>query len=413
MPMSLEDAQALDAADPLRGFRSQFQLPDGFIYLDGNSLGAAPKATFDEIDQAMRHEWAEDLITSWNKAGWFSLVTELGDQLAKLIGAGAGEVVVCDTVSTNIFKLLHAALGLRPDRKVIVGEGHCFPTDLYMSEGVAATASGVQLRMQGVDGDRLEDLIDDTVAVALINHVDYRTGELRDMAALTKIAHDAGALVIWDLCHSAGALPVDLNGAEADFAVGCTYKYLNGGPGAPGFIFAAQRHLAEVTQPLSGWWGHAAPFAFERGYRGDAGIRKFLCGTQPILSLRAVKPALDIFSQADMGALRTKSQALGNLFIDLVEERCAGHGLSLTCPRDADRRGSQVSFSHEEAYAILQALIADDVIGDFRAPNVMRFGFAPLYVGYADVWRAVDRLVHILESGIWQNERFHQRGAVT
>ena len=336
MSMTLEEARARDAADPLRAWRDRFHVRPGLIYLDGNSLGPPPKAAFAEIEKAGRQEWGDDLIASWNKAGWFAMATELGDQLGGLLGAAAGETVVCDTVSTNIFKLLHAALSLRPDRKTILCEGDGFPTDLYITAGVAANRPGTRIRLEGVDGDRLEDMLDADVAVALINHVDYRSGALRDMAALTAKAHECGALVIWDLCHSAGALPVDLNGAQADFAVGCTYKYLNGGPGAPAFLFAASRHLESVKQPLSGWWGHAAPFEFERGYRADPGIRKFLCGTQPVLSMRALKPALDVFSEVDIDALRRKSQDLTSLFIDLVEDRCAGFDLAYHGSRDAE-----------------------------------------------------------------------------
>jgi kynureninase len=405
--------RAMDASDPLRGMREHFVLPEGLIYLDGNSLGAASQAAYGEIDRAARAEWGQDLIRAWNKDGWFEMPLELGDRIGRLIGAAPGQTVVADTTSINIYKALHAAMGLRPDRSVIVAEGGSFPTDLYMAEGVASTRPGTTLRLEGVDADAIEDLIDDTVAVVLVNHVNYKSGELRDMAALTRKAHAAGALVVWDLCHTAGALPVDLDGANADFAVGCSYKYLNGGPGAPAFIYVATRHLGEARQPLSGWWGHARPFAFEQGFDAGSGIRRFQCGTQPILSLRALKGALDIWDDVDMQALRIKSVALTDLFIRLVEARCAGLGLTLGSPRDSSRRGSQVSFAHDNAYAVMQALIERGVIGDFRAPETVRFGFTPLYTSFEDVWNAVGILEDILRSGAWQEPRFAVRSAVT
>ncbi|MDE1997282.1 MAG: kynureninase, partial [Rhizobiaceae bacterium] len=288
-----------------------------------------------------------------------------------------------------------------------------FPTDLYMAEGVTSTRPGTTLRLEGRDGASIEDLIDDQVAVVLVNHVNYKSAELRDMVALTQKIHEAGALVIWDLCHSAGALPVDLDGANADFAVGCTYKFLNGGPGAPAFIYAAHRHHALVTQPLSGWWSHARPFAFEQNYAGSEGIARFLCGTQPILSLRALKGVLSVWDEVDMNALRKKSIALTDLFIQLVEARCGEYGVVLETTRNSDKRGSQVSFTHSNSYAVMQALIERGVIGDFRAPATLRFGFTPLYVGYRDVWQAVEVLEDILRSGSWKEERFAVRSTVT
>jgi len=405
--------EARDAADPLRHMRDRFVLPQGVIYLDGNSLGAAPKEAFAELDKAAKEEWAQGLIRSWNHAGWFDLALQLGDKVGRLIGAGPGETVVCDTTSTNIYKALQAALSMRPGRSVIVAEGDSFPTDLYMAEGVASTRPDVKIRLEGVDADNIEDLIDDSVAVVLVNHVNYKSGILRDMAALTAKAHAAGALIVWDLCHTAGALPVELNAANADMAVGCTYKYLNGGPGAPAFIYAAKRHHEQIRQPLSGWWGHARPFAFTQGYEPGAGITRFLCGTQPVLSLRALKGSLDVWDEVDLNALRKKSIELTELFIELVEATCGEFGVKLEGTRDPNRRGSQVSFSHENAYEIMQALIDRGVIGDFRAPNVMRFGFTPLYVGYRDVWEAVATLRDILATGAWQDTRFAVRAAVT
>ena len=412
-PSDLAAIEAMDAADGLRSFRERFILPPGLIYLDGNSLGVASHAAFSELQKAATEEWGQDLIRSWNTAGWFDMPLSLGDRVGRLIGAAAGQTVVCDTTSINIYKALHAGMALRPGRSVIVSEGGSFPTDIYMAEGVLSTRPGGALRLEGVDAPRIEDLIDGDVAVILVNHVNYKSGELRDMAALTRKAHEHGALVIWDLCHTAGALPVDLDGADVDFAVGCTYKYLNGGPGAPAFVYAATRHHDDISQPLSGWWGHARPFAFEKHYAAGEGIRRFLCGTQPILSLRALKGALDIWDDVDMAALREKSLGLTDLFIALVEEKCAGHGLELESPREREKRGSQVSFSHAHAYEIMQALIARGVIGDFRAPSTMRFGFTPLYVSYADVWRAVEILDDILTTGAWRDARYAVRSAVT
>ncbi|MDS9466671.1 kynureninase [Paracoccus sp. MBLB3053] len=408
-----DDIAHLDATDPLADLRRRFMLPDGEIYLDGNSLGVASHDAMAALDMAARKEWAQDLIRSWNSAGWFDLPVELGDRIGALIGAGPGQTVVSDTTSINVYKALHAAIGLREGRNVIVAEAGSFPTDLYMAEGVISTLPGMSLRLEGREADRIEDLIDDHVAVVLVNQVNYRTGALRDVTELTRIAHGAGAVVVWDLCHSAGALPVELDASGADFAVGCTYKYLNGGPGAPAFIYVARRHLGQVDQPLSGWWGHARPFAFETGYDGDPGIRRFQCGTQPILSMRALKGALDIWDGVDMHAVRAKSMALTDLFIRLVEGKCSGLGLTLTSPRDPQERGSQVAFAHDDAYQVMQALIERGVIGDFRAPDVLRFGFTPLYLSFADVARAADVLMEVLESGSWRDERFAVRAAVT
>ncbi|MQB45030.1 kynureninase [Rhizobium sp. ICMP 5592] len=405
--------EAMDEADPLRFFRSRFALPHGVIYLDGNSLGAASHDVFTELKQAMMEEWGNGLIRSWNSAGWFQLPLELGDRIGRLIGAASGQTVVADSTSINIYKALHAALAMRPGRSVIVAEGDSFPTDLYMAEGVASTRPDTTLRLEGRDADDIETLIDDQTAVVLVNHVNYKTGALRDMAALTSKIHEAGALVIWDLCHSAGALPVDLDGADADFAVGCTYKYLNGGPGAPAFIYAAHRHHASIVQPLSGWWSHARPFAFEQGFAEGDGIKRFLCGTPPVLSLRALKGALGIWDEVDLDMLRRKSIALSDLFIRQVEEKCGQYGVVLDTTRDSEQRGSQVSFTHDNGYEVMQALIERGVIGDFRAPSTLRFGFTPLYVSYRDVWQAAGVLEDILSSGSWQEARFAVRSAVT
>jgi kynureninase len=406
-------AGALDAADPLAGFRERFHLAEGLVYLDGNSLGPAPKAAIALAGEVAAKEWAEGLIGSWNAAGWWDAPLRCGDLIARVIGAEAGEVIACDTVSINIFKCLHAALAMRPDRSVIVAEAGSFPTDIYVAEGVAAGKPGVGLRLEGRDGDRLEALIGSDVAAVLVNHVDYRTGEVRDVAAVTARAHDAGALVIWDLCHSAGVMPVEASAGGADMAVGCTYKYLNGGPGAPGFVFAARRHHAAIRQPLSGWWGHARPFAFAPGYEPDPGIRKFLCGTQPMLSFRAMEPGLTLAAEADLSLVRAKSVGLTSLFVELVEAACGGVGVGLLGPREAARRGSQVALTHDEGYAVVQALIARGVVGDFRMPDIMRFGFAPLYVRYRDVVQAAQGLHEVLAGRLWDDARYRARAAVT
>ncbi len=413
MTIALADIDRMDQADGLAPLREHFFLRPGLVYLDGNSLGPAPKAALEEIERTLRHEWAELLITSWNQSGWFDLPLTLGAKIAALIGAEPDEAVVCDSTTINLYKTLNAAVELRRGRRVVVAEGGGFPTDLYITEGLRSLRLELEVRLEGRDAATIEDLIDREVAVVLANQVDYRTGALRDMRALTRRAHDAGALIIWDLCHSAGVLPIDLNGCGADFAVGCGYKYLNGGPGAPAFIYAARRHHDSIAQPLTGWWGHEQPFAFEPGFRRGAGIRAFLCGTQPILSLRALEPALALYQGLDLEQVRDKSKALTDLFIALVEARCAGHGLTLASPRPAEARGSQVAFRHDQGYAIIQALIAADVIGDFRAPDIMRFGFSPLYIRYRDVWDAVERLRAILESGAWRAPEYARVAAVT
>ena len=392
--------QALDAADPLAPLRDRFDLPPGVIYLDGNSLGAQPRAALERAQQVVAREWGRDLIRSWNDAGWFALPKRLGDRLAPLIGARPGEVVVTDTTSLNLFKALAAALAIQqeraPARKRLVTERSNFPTDIYMAEGLAGWLErGYQVHL--VDSpEELDAAIDADCAVLMLTHVNYRTGYQHDMAALTRLAHARGALAVWDLAHSAGAVPVDLHAAQADFAVGCTYKYLNGGPGAPAFIWVPERHQQAFRHPLTGWWSHARPFAMAHGFEAAEGIGRALCGTQPVLSLALVECGLEIFEATTMDALRAKSLALTDLFIALVELRCAGHPLELATPREHARRGSHVSFVHPHGYAVMQALIARGVIGDYREPGIMRFGFTPLYTSFADVWDAVEILADIL-----------------
>jgi kynureninase len=431
MTITLQDCRALDAQDPLAPLRGHFTLPPGMIYLDGNSLGVAPQAAAARVADVVAREWGTDLIQSWNKARWFDLPQRLGDQLAPLIGARAGEVVCTDTTSINLYKVLSAALNIAradsPARKRVVSERSNFPTDLYIAEGLCKER-GLELVL--LEPEEIPTALTsqdaDDVAVLMLTHVNYRTGAMHDMAALTAAAQARGILCIWDLCHSAGAVPVDLHGAGADFSVGCGYKYLNGGPGAPAFVWVHPRHADRFWQPLSGWWGHAAPFAFTPGYQPAPGITRYLCGTQPIISLSALQCGLDVFTAAEslggMAALRTKSLALTDLFIQLVEERCAGHGLGLATPRDHAQRGSQVCLTRDTgAYAIVQALIARRVIGDFRKgdggtgrhKDILRFGLTPLYLGYEDVWNAVEHLRQVLDTAEWQRPEFNQQNAVT
>ncbi len=424
---TLHDCRALDAQDPLRSLRGLFTIPDGVIYLDGNSLGVLPSATPARIAKAVTDEWGQGLIRSWNSAGWFTLPQRAGDKIARIVGAYPGEVIATDSTSINLYKVLHAALSIASasdaSRKVIVSERTNFPTDLYIAQGLCKDR-GFTLRL--VEAHEIEIALQSDVAVLMLTHVNYRTGAMHDMKAITAAAHAAGVLAVWDLAHSAGAVPVNLHESNADFAIGCGYKYLNGGPGAPAFAWVHPRHVDRFVQPLSGWWGHAAPFEFTPGYRPAQGISRYLCGTQPILSMTALDCGLDTLLAAEpmggMSALRAKSLALTDLFIELVEERCAAHGLSLVTPRDHASRGSQVCLSREEgAFAIVQALIARGVIGDYRAADttsgitgdILRFGFTPLYIGYEDTWNAVEHLRQVLALREWQRPEFNQRNPVT
>ena len=396
------DCVARDAQDALAPLRAHFALPEGVIYLDGNSLGAAPAAAMARARQVIGEEWGQGLIRSWNTAGWFDMPRRLGDRIAPLIGAAGGEVVVTDSTSINVFKALAGALHMQAGRahgarRVIVTERGNFPTDVYMAQGLAAwLAQGYSVRLADSAAE-LAGAIDGDTAVVLLTHVNYRTGYQHDMAAVSAHAHAQGALTVWDLAHSAGAVPLAVEADGADFAVGCSYKYLNGGPGAPAFIWVPRRHQARFTQPLSGWWGHAAPFAMAPDFAPVAGIGRALCGTQPVVSLALVESGLEVFEQTSMAAIRDKSLALTDLFIELVEQRCADHPLGLVTPREHARRGSQVSFTHPHGYAVMSALIARGVIGDYREPAIMRFGFTPLYTSYTEVWDAVEILRDILD----------------
>lgn len=411
MTHDLEGVLALDAADPLAPFRAAFQLREGLIYLDGNSLGALPKATVARMMSAVSQEWGEGLITSWLGAGWAAAPRRIGDKIAGIVGAGEGEVIAADSTSVNIFKALTAACSLRPDRRVILSEKTNFPTDVYMMQGLE-TFSGGRLQSVTVEPEAVLDRLGEDVAVLLLTQVHYKSGLIRDMAEVTRRAHEVGALVIWDLSHSAGSIPVDLNGAGADFAVGCGYKFLNGGPGAPAFLFAAARHHA-AAPVLSGWFGHASPFTFEEDYRPAAGVERFLCGTPSVLGLAALECGVDLLARANMGALRRKAQALGQLFIARMEARCGEFGFRLVSPADPELRGSQVSYAHPHGYEIVQALKAAGVVGDFRAPDVLRFGLTPLYLRHADVFEAVERLRQVCLTRAWDQPEFRERAAVT
>ena len=409
---SREACVARDCADPLRGIRDRFVLPEGLIYLDGNSLGPMPRAAAGILNRTIEQEWGRDLIRSWNSAGWFDMPVRLGDRVGALLGAAPGQTVVCDTTSINLYKAIHAAIGLRPDRDVVIAEAESFPTDLYIIEGAMKSAGRpMKRRLIGADGASVEALLDRNVAVAVLSHVNYRTGELLDMAAITRQIHDAGALVVWDLCHSIGVAEIAFDRDAVDFAVGCTYKYLNGGPGSPAFIAVAKTHQATAQHPLSGWWGHAAPFAFDRDFRPDASIKRFLCGTQPIISLRGVDVALDAMEGIEMAALRQKSLALTELFMARVSALLPG--LDIVTPRQPSLRGSQVGITFDRGYAVIQAMIDRGVIGDFRVPDLMRFGFAPLYVRFADVWDAAEILADCINAEVWRDPRFSRQLDVT
>ena len=427
MNTTQQDCQALDTQDSLRELRHQFVLPEGLIYLDGNSLGVLPKTAAARVANAVTQEWGQGLIRSWNSAGWFDMPQRLGNKIAQLMGAAPGEVVATDTTSINLYKVLSTALSMAaidtPERNILLSESSNFPTDLYIAEALCKERG---LKLVLVDDTDISAALTQNVAVLMLTHVNYRTGAMHDMKAVTAAAHAAGILCVWDLAHSAGAVPVDLNDAKADFAVGCGYKYLNGGPGAPAFVWVNSKHAArDVWQPLAGWWGHAAPFAFMPDYRPAAGINRYLCGTQPVLNMTALDCGLDTVLAAQafggMPALRKKSLALTDLFIKLVEERCANHGLGLATPREHAQRGSQVCLTRSKgAYGIVQALIARGVIGDFRAGSgdgkhldILRFGLTPLYIGFEDVWNAVEQLRQVLESGEWEKPEFNQKSAVT
>ncbi|MEP0393510.1 MAG: kynureninase [Erythrobacter sp.] len=399
----------MDAADPLARFRDEFAIREGLIYLDGNSLGMMPKRTVARMNRTITEEWADGLITSWLGADWVNSAARIGDKIGQIIGAEAGEVIAGDSTSINIFKALTAALSLQEGRRVLLTETTNFPTDNYMMQGLARFGD---LECREVGPDAVLDALDESVAVLLLTQVHYKTARIRDMAEVTARAHEKGVLVVWDLSHSAGAIEVDLNGANADFAVGCGYKFLNGGPGAPAYLFAAKRHH-HANPVLTGWFGHARPFDFDGAFEPATGIDRFQCGTPPVLGMSALEEGVDLMLEADMGALRQKSVALSELFVDLMGQSCGEYGFEFICPKDSDERGSQVAFAHDQAYAIIQALKARDVIGDFRAPNIMRFGITPLYLSFSDIAEGVERLRMICEQREWDWKEYRTRAAVT
>ncbi len=412
MNTTLNHCRALDAGDILRALRGHFELPDGVIYLDGNSLGVLPKSAAARVADVVTREWGQDLIRSWNSAGWFHLPQRLGDKIAPLVGAAAGEVVVTDSTSVNLYKVLSAALSIAaedaPGKKTVVSERSNFPTDLYIAEGLCRER-GYQLLL--VEPDGILPALNGDAAVLMLTHVNYRTGAMHDMLAVTAAAHAAGSLMVWDLAHSAGAVPVDLQGAKADFAVGCGYKYLNGGPGAPAFAFVAERHHEAFQQPLTGWMGHAAPFAFTDDYAPAPGVNRLLCGTPPIPGLAALEVGVDLIAEISVERLYAKSQQLSEFFRLCLSEQ--GVDLALASPPDPAQRGSQLSFRHPEAYAISQALIARGVIGDFRDPDILRLGFAPAYLRFEDMAEAAQHLAEVLASDEWQRAEYRNRATVT
>jgi kynureninase len=408
MTMDIEEAEQLDASDPLAFARGRFALPDSVIYLDGNSLGASPKAAPERLVEAHR-QWRDDLIASWNTHGWIDWPVRIAAKLAPIVGAQPNELLIADSTSVCLFKLLAAAMRARPGRRTILTQQRNFPTDLYVAQGLAEMLA---LSLKAVRAEEVLAAIDEDTAVVTLTHVDYRSAAIHDMRAINEAAHAVGALVVWDLSHSAGAIQIDLDGSGCDLAVGCGYKYLNGGPGAPAFILVASRLQDALRSPLQGWMGHAEPFAFDDSYRPAKGMERFLTGTPSILAIAALYVGLSTFDDVAMADLQEKSRKLSQLFIDEVEARC-GEEVRLDSPRDAACRGSHVVFAHPNGYAIMQALIARRVIGDFRAPDLMRFGFAPLYNSFAEMVRAAEILADILATREWDQPRFHERAKVT
>jgi kynureninase len=405
--MNFDEIIALDKADPLAKKRLEFDLPANTIYLDGNSLGALPKSVKSRVSEVVSQQWGNDLIKSWNSHSWIDLPIKVGEKIAPIVGAAPGQVVCCDSISVNLFKLLCSALKLNSERTVVLSTKDNFPTDLYMVQGLSDLLGPDLCQLQMVEEQDIQNNLTESVAVLLLTQVNFRSGKLLDMAKLTQLAHDKGILVIWDLAHSAGALPVELDKCEADFAVGCGYKYLNGGPGSPAFLYVAKRHQAFVRQPLSGWMGHATPFAFDPIYAPASTINQFQCGTPSVISMSVLDAALDVWQDVSMLQVRNKSEALADVFLELIQMKPCLHDLVLCSPDVAKQRGSQLAFSHDDAFAICQALIEKGVIADFRAPNILRFGFTPLYTSFEDVWLAVATLADIVESEIYKEQRFN------
>ena len=411
--MKHQDVIELDRNDPLSDKRGEFVLPDNIVYLDGNSLGAMPLAAHERARQVTGQQWGRNLITSWNTHHWIDLPTTVGEKIAPLLGAAPGQVICCDSTSVNLFKLLCSALGMQQDRQLIASQKDNFPADLYMAQGLRRIGQGGFGQLEVFEDTDIEARLDETVAVLMLTHVNFRTGKLHDIQKLTELAHEKGILVIWDLAHSTGALPLELDEWGVDFAVGCGYKYLNGGPGAPAFIYAAERHHPSINQPLSGWMGHEAPFSFSEKYRAAEGVQQFLCGTPPILSMSVLDAALSVFENTDMRVLRAKSIGLSELFLQLIENTELLNELVLVSPRESSERGSQLAFAHPKAFSICQVLIERGVIADFRAPDILRFGFAPLYLSYQDSYKAVRILTDIMKSKTYRDGKYSQAKKVT
>ena len=412
-PITRAQCQLIDREDPMAHCAARFQLPQATVYLDGNSLGPLPSKSENFISHVVRQQWGNDLIKSWNDAQWFDLPLTLGDRIGTLIGAAPGQIVVTDNTSVNLHKCIHAALRINPQRPRIVVHKGDFPTDLYVLQGVAASLERSLEIVEVDDVDDIASAIDSNTALVMLSHVNYLTAKVQQMEKLNQSAGKLGALTLWDLSHSAGALPVELDRTQADFAVGCTYKYLNGGPGAPAYVYCAQKHHQHLFQPLTGWWGHAAPFEFDPVYQSAAGIKGMLSGTQPILSMQGISTGLDTFDGVSLSDIRNKSQSLCDLFIRLVQQQCSEWNIELLGPRQMEQRGSHVSLVFEHGYSVVQAMIDKGVIGDFRAPNVMRFGFTPLYIGYSQIWDAVEAMRSALNASPWDNPKYNKHKTVT
>lgn len=411
--MNFNEIIALDKADTLAHKRDEFDLPADTIYLDGNSLGALPKAVKPRVAEVVSQQWGSHLIRSWNDHQWIDLPTQVGEKIAPIIGADKGQVICCDSISVNLFKLLSSALSLNSERNLVLSTEDNFPTDLYMVQGLSELLGPDLCQLKLVAEQNIEQSLNDSVAVLLLTQVNFRTGKLLDMQKITQLAHEKGVLVIWDLAHSAGAIPVELDDCNADFAVGCGYKYLNGGPGSPAFLYVAKRHQAAVKQPLSGWMGHAKPFAFDAKYQRANNINQYLCGTPSVIAMSALDAALDVWQDVDISKIREKSIALADVFIKLVQTHSCLRDLHLCSTENSSQRGSQLAFSHTEAFAICQALIEKGVIADFRAPNILRFGFTPLYTSFEDIWQAVTILAEVVKTQLYTQPRFNLAGKVT
>ena len=407
-----KDCVDLDEKDPLALEAAKYYMPQDVLYFAGHSLGALPITAQERVASIIGDEWGEQLVGGWNSANWYSSPSRVGAKIAQLIGADADEVTVADSTSVNLFKSIIAAMGLNTQRKVCLTDREIFPTDLYIMQGIEDLL-GERFTLKAVQRDCIPDEIDDDTGLLVLSHVDYRTGDVFDMQNITRLAHEAGALVLWDLCHSAGIFDINLNEAKADFAVGCGYKFLNGGPGAPSFVYVAKRHQENISQPLTGWMGHANPFAFDETYKSAPGIRKMLCGTPSIIAMGCLEAALDELLPVSIKAIRDKSTKLTRLFIELMKERCAAFGFTLISSENDDIRGSQISYTHEQGYAIMQALISNNVIGDFRAPDCVRFGVSPLYLSYMDIWRAIDTIKTIMEKDVWREFQDQRKESVT